>query len=101
MLRHVQPWDGRANPAALSPWGTTGPAVASILHEILKRASADLESAAKGIRIQEMRQNLSVTLARSLAKQLALKNRIIEDPIDEPASTVPTAEPPEPKKGHP
>jgi hypothetical protein len=71
-----------ANPAAFSPWGTTGPAAASILQEILKRASADLESAAKGTRIQEMRQNLSVTLARSLAKQLALKNRMLEDSID-------------------
>jgi hypothetical protein len=54
----------------------------SMTQEILKRSVVDLEPDCGGIRIQELRQNLSITLARSLARQLSLRDRVLEDTID-------------------
>ena len=71
-----------AHPMAFSPWGSTGPLASTLTQEILKRSVADLEPEAKGVRIQELRQNLSITLACSLARQLSLRDRVLEDTID-------------------
>jgi hypothetical protein len=71
-----------AHPMAFSPWGSAGPLAKSMTQEILKRSVADLEPDCRGIRVQELRQNLSITLARSLARQLSLRDRVLEDTID-------------------
>ena len=66
------------HPAAYSPWGGQGTAARSLLFEVLKRATADQQGWAKTQRILELRQNLSITLAREVAKQLSLRCRVLE-----------------------
>ena len=66
------------HPAAYSPWGGQGTAARSLLHEVLKRATADQNGWAKTQRILELRQNISVTLAREVARQLALRCRVVD-----------------------
>lgn len=71
------------HPAAYSPWGGQGNAAKSLLFEVLKRATADQQGWPKTQRILEMRQNLSLTLAREVAKQLSLRCRVL-DCLDPP-----------------
>ena len=61
------------HPAAYTPWGGQGPAALALLHEATMRATADLEGWPKAQRIMELRQGLSITLAREVAGQLALR----------------------------
>ena len=67
-----------SHPAAFNPWGGTGPAARSLLTDILRRATSDLDEKSRNLRITEIRQGLSMALAREVAKQLALRTRIVE-----------------------
>ena len=58
------------HPAALSPWSCMGPAAKWLLHDTLKKITPDLTLAAHSARIQEIKQNISITLAREVARQL-------------------------------
>ena len=69
------------HPAAYSPWGGQGSAARGLLYEVLKRATADQQGWSKTQRILELRQNLSLTLAREVAKQLSLRCRV-QDSLD-------------------
>ena len=73
---HAMGWGH--HPAAYSPWGGQGTAARSLLYEVLKRATADQQGWSKPQRILEMRQNISMTLAREVAKQLSLRCRVQE-----------------------
>ena len=73
---HAMGWGH--HPAAYSPWGGQGTAARSLLYEVLKRATADQQGWSKTQRILEMRQNISMTLAREVAKQLSLRCRVQE-----------------------
>ena len=66
------------HPAAFSPWGGMGPQARWLLEETTKRITADLPMAAHSARVAEVRQNLSLTLAREVARQLALRCRVID-----------------------
>ena len=66
------------HPAAYSPWGGQGAAAKGLLHELLKRATADQQGWPKVQMILELRQNLSLALAREVAKQLAMRFRVLE-----------------------
>ena len=46
--------------------------------EVLKQATADLEGWPKIRRILEIRQGVSVTLMRQIARQLALRCRVLD-----------------------
>ena len=63
-------------PAAFSPWGGCGPSARALLHEVGRRATADLEGWPKLRRLRELHENLSLTLAREVARQLSLRNRV-------------------------
>ena len=65
--RHVR-W--ACHPAAYSPWGGQGPLAGSLLREVSKRAGADGTSWTRRARAGEMRQHLSLTLMREVARQL-------------------------------
>ena len=67
-----------SHPAAFNPWGGSGPAARSLLTDILRRATSDLDEKSRSHRITEIRQGLSMALAREVAKQLALRTRIVE-----------------------
>ena len=64
------------HPAAYSPWGGQGTAARSLLWEVLKHATSDQQGWAKTQRILELRQNLSITLAREVARQLSLRCQV-------------------------
>ena len=64
------------HPAALSPWGGMGSAAKWLLDETLKRITADLPLAAHSARVQEIKQKISITLAREVARQLSLRCRV-------------------------
>jgi len=66
------------HPAAYSLWGGQGSAAKALLFEVLKRATADQQGWPKTQRILELRQNLSLTLAREVAKQLSLRCRLLD-----------------------
>ena len=66
------------HPAAYSPWGGQGTAARSLLWEVLKHATADLQGWAKTQRILELRQNPSISLAREVARQLSLRCQVLE-----------------------
>ena len=70
--------DWAHHPAAYSPWGGQGSAAKGLLHEVLKRATADQQGWPKIQRILEHRQNLSLTYAREVALvgELALLCRV-------------------------
>ena len=65
-------------PAAFTPWGGCGPSARALLHEVGRRATADLEGWPKLRRLRELNENLSLTLAREVARQLSLRNRVQE-----------------------
>ncbi len=66
------------HPAAYSTWGGQGPGAQSFMVEVLKQATADLEGWPKIRRILEIRQGVSVTLMRQVARQLALRCRVLD-----------------------
>ena len=66
------------HPAAYSTWGGQGPAATAFMAEILRRATGDLEGWPKIKRIMEIRQGLSVTLAKQLGQQLGLRCQVLE-----------------------
>lgn len=66
------------HPAGYSPWGGQGAHARSLLYEVLRRATADLVGWAKAQRLAELRQNLALTLAREVARQLSLRCRVID-----------------------
>jgi hypothetical protein len=68
-----------AQPAAFSPWGGTGPAAKNLLAEVSKRITSTLMPALRAERAREMRQNLSVTLMREVARQLQLASQVLDD----------------------
>jgi hypothetical protein len=63
-------------PAAFTPWGGCGPSARSILHEVGRRATAALSGWPKAGRLREIHEGLSLTLAREVARQLSLRNRV-------------------------
>ena len=66
------------HPAAYSPWGGEGPAARALLFEVTKRATADLQGWPRTQRMLEIRQGLSLALARGVAAQLALRCPVAE-----------------------
>lgn len=63
-------------PAAFTPWGGVGPSARAILHEVGRRATAALTGWPKERRLRELYEGLSLTLARQVARQLSLRNRV-------------------------
>jgi len=70
-------------PMAFSPWGGSGPTARALLHEFGKRATAHLAGWPKQRRLREIHESLSLTLAREVVRQLALRNRV-QDAISSP-----------------
>jgi hypothetical protein len=66
------------SPFALSTWGALGSSAKAVLFEVTKRATADLGGWPKTQALLEIREGLSVTLMREIARQLSLKNRVQE-----------------------
>ena len=77
---------------AYSIWVGEGPSAKRLFHEVLKRASADLQGWQKTERAVEMRQALSLTLMREVVRQLRLRCRV----SDEEGPDRPTGEDAEP-----
>ena len=65
-------------PVAFSPWGGAGPNARALLHEIGKRATTHLSGWPKQRCLRELHENLSLTLAREVVRQLSLRNRVQE-----------------------
>ena len=63
-------------PAAFTPWGGCGPAARDLLFESGRRAVSDLTGATRSLRLREISQDLSLTLARQVAGQLDLRCRV-------------------------
>ena len=63
-------------PAAFTPWGGSGPGARALLHEVGRRATAALSGWPKQRRLRELYEGLSITLARDVARQLSLRNRV-------------------------
>ena len=63
-------------PAAFTPWGGCGPAARDLLFETGRRAVSDLSGATRALRLREITQDLSLTLARQVAGQLDLRCRV-------------------------
>ena len=66
------------SPFALSTWGGLGTSAKAVLFEVTKRATADLRGWPKTQAILEIRDGLSVTLMREIARQLSVKGRVEE-----------------------
>ena len=64
------------SPFALSTWGGLGSSAKAVLFEVTKRATADLGGWPKTQALLEIRERLSVTLMRQVARKLSLKNRV-------------------------
>jgi hypothetical protein len=64
------------SPFALSTWGGLGSSAKAVLFEVTKRATADLTGWPKTQALLEMREDLSVTLMREVARQLSVKGRV-------------------------
>jgi hypothetical protein len=58
--------------------GGQGPKCKWLIEEITKRVTADLPMAAHASRATELRQNMSLTLAREVARQLSLRCRVVD-----------------------
>jgi hypothetical protein len=66
------------SPFALSTWGGLGTSAKAVLFEVTKRATADLRGWPKTQALLEIRETLSVTLMREIARQLSVKGRVQE-----------------------
>ena len=64
------------HPAAFNPWGGIGPGFASLLHEVARRATSDLEGWPKTRRVLEIHQGISITMMREVARQLMIKSQV-------------------------
>lgn len=64
------------SPFALTTWGGLGSSAKSVLFEVTHRATADLHGWAKTHAMETIRQGLSVTLMRQIARQLSAKGRV-------------------------
>ena len=64
--------------AGFNVWGGTGPAAAKMLYELTRRATHALAGAHRAARAEEIRQNVSLTLARAVARQLRLAIRVMD-----------------------
>ena len=64
------------SPFALSTWGGLGSSAKAVLFEVSKRATADLQGWPKTHALNEIREALSMTLMREIARQLSLKGRV-------------------------
>ena len=73
------------HPAAFTPWGAMGPGALSLAHEVEKRLTSDCDGWTKRSRGREMRQALSLTLARAVAQQLDLRVRVSDMLASAPA----------------
>ena len=63
-------------PFAISTWGGLGSSAKSVLFEVTKRITADLQGWPRSQALEEIRQGLSVTLMRQVARQLSAKGRV-------------------------
>ena len=63
-------------PAAFTPWGGCGPSARALLHEVGRRATASLIGWPHQRRLRELHEGISLTLAREVAHQLSLRNRV-------------------------
>ena len=63
-------------PAAFTPWGGAGPTARALLHEVGRRATSHLSGWPKQRRLREIHENLSLTLAREVVRQLSVRNRV-------------------------
>jgi hypothetical protein len=61
--------------AAFNPWGCTGPAASKLLRDVLRLATNSYSGTAKQRKFQELTENLAITLARAVARQLRLAER--------------------------
>ena len=66
------------SPFALNTWGGLGTSAKGVLFEVTKRATADLRGWSKTRALLEIREGLSVTLMRQVARQLSIKGRVQE-----------------------
>jgi len=64
------------SPFAMTTWGGLGSSAKAVLFEVTKRATADLKGWPKTRALDEIREDLSVTLMREVARQLSLKGRV-------------------------
>ncbi len=64
------------SPFAISTWGGLGSSAKAVLFEVTKRMTADLQGWPKTQALEEIRQGLSVTLMRQIARQLSAKGRV-------------------------
>jgi hypothetical protein len=66
------------SPFALSTWGGLGTSAKAVLFEVTKRATADLRGWPQTQALLQIREGLSVTLMRAIARQLTVKGRVEE-----------------------
>ena len=74
-------------PMAYSTWGGEGPGAKRVFREVLKRSTADLQGWQRTVRAVEMRQALSLTLAREVARQLRMRCRVNDEFAGEGSDT--------------
>jgi hypothetical protein len=65
-------------PAAFTTWGMAGPQASAMLFEIKKRATNNLSGWIKIKKAEEITANISLTMARQIARQLRMRNRVHE-----------------------
>ena len=66
------------SPFALSTWGGLGTSAKAVLFEVTKRATADLRGWPQTQALLQIREGLSVTLMRAIARQLTVKGQVEE-----------------------
>jgi hypothetical protein len=64
------------SPFAISTWGGLGSSAKSVLFEVTKRITADLQGWPKTQVLEDIRRGLSVTLMREIARQLSAKGQV-------------------------
>jgi hypothetical protein len=69
------------SPFAINTWGGMGSSAKAVLFEVTKRMMADLQGWPRTKALEDIRQSLSVTLMREIARQLSAKGRV-EDTLD-------------------
>jgi hypothetical protein len=61
------------HPVAFSPWGGVGPLALSLLHELGRRSAPDGSTWLRKERMAELRQIISLSLMREVARQLSAR----------------------------
>ena len=64
------------SPLATSTWGGLGSSAKAVLFEVAKRVTADLQGWPRSQALEDIRQGLSVTLMRQVARQVSAKGRV-------------------------